>query len=171
LSFILCSFQILRALLHLRTPEQFGRRTGLLEREESPSSLATLQHLTSNPGCSGKYSLAQLAKPISLWYALHTLATHQNRVSRQAAKHISDLPSRVIASLEMASVNGALSPPSHSESTTTPITHSVKRKRDESDEIQNITNGTADDEEAAQTGESLEEAQSLVRDLIDVLKA
>lgn len=71
----------------------------------------------------------------------------------------------------MASVNGALSPPSHSESTTTPITHSVKRKRDESDEIQNITNGTADDEEAAQTGESLEEAQSLVRDLIDVLKA
>jgi hypothetical protein len=71
----------------------------------------------------------------------------------------------------MASVNGALSPPSQSESTDTPITHSAKRKRDESNEIQNITNGTADDEEADQTGVSLEEAQNLVRDLIDVLKA
>jgi hypothetical protein len=71
----------------------------------------------------------------------------------------------------MASVNGALSPPSQSESTDTPITHSVKRKRDESNGIQNITNGTADDEEAAQTGVSPEEAQNLVRDLVDVLKA
>ena len=71
----------------------------------------------------------------------------------------------------MASVNGVPSPPSHSESTNTSITHSVKRKRDEGNEIQNITNGTADDEEAAQTGGSLEEAQDLVRDLIDVLKA
>jgi hypothetical protein len=70
----------------------------------------------------------------------------------------------------MASVNGALSPPSQSESIDTPITHSVKRKRDESNEIQNITNGTAVDE-ADQTGVSLEEAQNLVRDLIDVLKA
>jgi hypothetical protein len=118
----------------------------------------------------GKYSLGRLAKLVSPW-SLHTLATHQNRVSRQTAKQISNFPSREIASLEMASVNGALSPLSQSESTDTPITHSVKRKRDESNEIQNITNGTADDEEAAQTGVSPEEVQNLVCDLIDVLKA
>ncbi|TVY57589.1 hypothetical protein LCER1_G001690 [Lachnellula cervina] len=78
----------------------------------------------------------------------------------------------------MASVNGVLSPPPQQQpesenlsSNTEAILLSAKRKRDESIEAQNPVNSVSDSKNIDQTAPSIEESQSLVRDLVDVLKA
>ncbi|TVY41889.1 hypothetical protein LOCC1_G005126 [Lachnellula occidentalis] len=77
----------------------------------------------------------------------------------------------------MASVNGVLSPPPQQpENETLPTNNeaillSAKRKRDESIEAQNNVNSFVDLKDSNQTALSIQESQSLVRDLVDVLKA
>lgn len=78
----------------------------------------------------------------------------------------------------MASVNGVLSPPPQQQPesenlspNTEAILLSAKRKRDESIEAQNPVNSVSDSKNIDQTAPSIEESQSLVRDLVDVLKA
>jgi hypothetical protein len=75
----------------------------------------------------------------------------------------------------MASVNGVLSPPPQQTETLSAnndaILLSAKRKREESIEAQNNVNGLSDSKDSEQTAPSIEESQSLVRDLVDVLKA
>lgn len=75
----------------------------------------------------------------------------------------------------MASFNGVPSPPLQQADTLTAhddaILLSAKRKRDESIEAQSIVNGTTDSKDSEQTAPSAEESQSLVQDLVDVLKA
>jgi hypothetical protein len=67
----------------------------------------------------------------------------------------------------MASVNGVLSPPAHSESAPSSIASSTKRKRDDATEVQN---GTPDSKNLEPSGMSKEDSQAVIRDLIDVLK-
>ncbi|TVY24667.1 hypothetical protein LHYA1_G006872 [Lachnellula hyalina] len=77
----------------------------------------------------------------------------------------------------MASVNGVLSPPPQQAEAETlspnneAILLSAKRKRDESIEAQNNVNSVSDSKDIGQMALSIEESQSLVRDLVDVLKA
>lgn len=75
----------------------------------------------------------------------------------------------------MATVNGVLSPPpqqtSFESANNDAITLSAKRKRDaESIEVQPNVNGSSDSKEPEPVALSLEESQSLVQDLVDVLK-
>ncbi|TVY68835.1 hypothetical protein LSUE1_G008930 [Lachnellula suecica] len=76
----------------------------------------------------------------------------------------------------MATVNGVLSPPPQPSASpfdganNDALLLSAKRKREESTEAQNNVNGVAESESPAQTAASIEESQSLVRDLVDVLK-
>ncbi|RDL31869.1 Uncharacterized protein BP5553_09271 [Venustampulla echinocandica] len=73
----------------------------------------------------------------------------------------------------MASVNGILGPPSHMEPANDSITLSAKRKRDESEGDHQINSGIASQtsQTSQPTGASTEETQSLIRDLVDVLKS
>ncbi len=70
----------------------------------------------------------------------------------------------------MASVNGVLSPPPLSESANSPSSLLAKRKRDDTIEVENIPNGTAESEGAGLPAESAEDSRTLIRDLVDVLK-
>jgi hypothetical protein len=67
----------------------------------------------------------------------------------------------------MASPNGVLSPPAHSELASSSISLSTKRKRDDAIDVQN---GTLDSKNLLPSGISKEDSQALIRDLIDVLK-
>ncbi|TAQ87636.1 hypothetical protein B7494_g4064 [Chlorociboria aeruginascens] len=71
----------------------------------------------------------------------------------------------------MASTNGVLTPPTHSDLTNPSITHSAKRKRDESMERHNLTNGINNDSKSlVLTEEHHGGSQIQVMDLIDILK-
>lgn len=74
--------------------------------------------------------------------------------------------SRGIESLVMASITGALSPSSHSDPTNT-STLSAKRKRDDTVDLHNHLNGVHE----SKSKEITADPQSLIQDLIDVLKA
>jgi hypothetical protein len=67
----------------------------------------------------------------------------------------------------MASIAGAPSPPSHSDSTNASTTLSGKRKRDDTIEVQSHINGITESKNN-QTGE---DPQAVIRDFVDVLKA
>jgi len=67
----------------------------------------------------------------------------------------------------MASTNGVLSPPAHSEPASSSGTLSAKRKRDDAIDLQN---GDGESKAANPSRISEEDAQALIRDLIDVLK-
>jgi hypothetical protein len=73
--------------------------------------------------------------------------------------------SRGIESLIMASIPGAESPRSRSDSST-PSTFSAKRKRDDSLDVHNHVNGVHD----AKSEDAAQDSQSLIQDLVDVLK-
>jgi hypothetical protein len=72
--------------------------------------------------------------------------------------------SRGIESVVMASIAGAESPRSHSDSST-PSTLSVKRKRDDSLDTHYRVNGIHE----SKSEDAAQDSQSLIRDLIDVL--
>ncbi|KAN0101857.1 hypothetical protein V8E51_012367 [Hyaloscypha variabilis] len=67
----------------------------------------------------------------------------------------------------MASTNGVLSPPAHVEPASTSGTLPAKRKRDDAIDLHN---GDAESKTLDPSGISEEDAQALIRDLIDVLK-
>ncbi|KAK0113766.1 hypothetical protein ONS95_014016 [Cadophora gregata] len=73
----------------------------------------------------------------------------------------------------MSSMNGGISPaPPPDSSTSTPNPSlSAKRKRDDMTEGPNNTNGTPDSKSPEVVEQSVEVAQALIQDLIDVLKA
>lgn len=95
------------------------------------------------------------------------LATLCDRDSRRPAKAKPKIPSRGIENLVMASIAGAPSPPSHSDSTNASTTLSGKRKRDDTIEVQSHINGITESKNN-QTGE---DPQAVIRDFVDVLKA
>jgi hypothetical protein len=98
---------------------------------------------------------------------LATLIATRDKPQIQTSKS----SSRATADLVMASVNGGLSPLSHSDSANSSITLSAKRKRDDSTEDQNHVNGISDSKsDAASVPPTSEDSQALIRDLIDVLK-
>jgi hypothetical protein len=68
----------------------------------------------------------------------------------------------------MASINGVLSPPSHSDYGNVSLSLSAKRKRADSIEVQNHINGDSKGAESSQG--TLEDSRAQVKDLIDVLK-
>merc|ERR1711977_90406 len=70
-------------------------------------------------------------------------------------------------------MNGAMSPapPPESSTSTTNSSLPAKRKRDDSIEVSNNTNSTSDSKSPEVVEQSVEVAQELIRDLIDVLKA
>lgn len=67
----------------------------------------------------------------------------------------------------MASANGMLSPPVLSESASSSVSLSAKRKRDDAIDVQN---GDPESTTPVLSGISKEDSQALIRDLIDVLK-
>ncbi|KAH9214979.1 hypothetical protein DL95DRAFT_435748 [Leptodontidium sp. 2 PMI_412] len=73
----------------------------------------------------------------------------------------------------MSSMNGAMSPapPPESSNSIPTASLSAKRKRDDIAEVPNNTNGTPHSKSPEATEQSVEAAQALIRDLIDVLKA
>ncbi|KAG0647268.1 hypothetical protein D0Z07_7244 [Hyphodiscus hymeniophilus] len=71
----------------------------------------------------------------------------------------------------MATVDGALSPPPDTDAANSSFPLSAKRKRDESIEAQNHTNGISDSKNTiASAPLTPEESQAFIRGLIDVLK-
>ncbi len=71
----------------------------------------------------------------------------------------------------MSSMNGVLSPAPPAESSDSTALLSAKRKRDDSIEGKNNSNGIAGSKSAEIKEQSVDASQALIRDLIDVLKA
>lgn len=156
----------LRALLRLPSPELTSRS------EDSPGARQDL-HLNSPHSGIQVRTWCPVKRFTVDSSQTPPLVTHYVRFSgisrgrdKPRSRHQKNHTARP-ASLAMASVNGVLSPPAHSESAPSSITSSAKRKRDDAIEVQN---GTPDSKNLPPSGMSREDSQALIRDLIDVLK-
>ncbi len=104
---------------------------------------------------------SQTASSVTHFACYSGIARHRDN-AEQTSKNHTARTARVV----MASVNGVLSPPSHSESASSSISLLAKRKRDDTIEVQN----GLDPKNVVLSGISKEESHALIRDLIDVLK-
>ncbi len=77
---------------------------------------------------------------------------------------------RQFTSSGMASMNGVLNPPLHSDMMNSSAILSAKRKRDDASENQNHSHAISESKSPGSIDISHEDSQALIRDLIDVLK-